>query len=196
MFLEDQRWPKRCGHMRGKDVTTQEEYAEKLGAALDARRSRDFVVVARTDARATGGLDEAIERGRAEPQGGRRRGLCRGAAHARRDGRDRKKDRPAAGGQHDRGRRHAGRAGQKTARDGLQHRAPPALGAVRERVGLDARAPAPQREPARRAGRGWTLPRSTSWWTCQNTSGWKESTAAKKPGREEPLSFSLLRCRW
>ena len=64
MFLEDQHWPKRCGHMKGKDVTSQQEYTEKLGAALDARQSRDFVVVARTDARATGGLAEAIERGR------------------------------------------------------------------------------------------------------------------------------------
>jgi len=63
MFLEDQRWPKRCGHMRGKEVTPQEEYTEKLGAALDARESRDFAVVARTDARATEGLDAAIERG-------------------------------------------------------------------------------------------------------------------------------------
>ena len=63
IFLEDQRWPKRCGHMQGKDVTTQQEYTEKLGAALDARQSKDFVVVARTDARATKGLDDAIERG-------------------------------------------------------------------------------------------------------------------------------------
>ena len=63
IFLEDQRWPKRCGHMAGKEVVPQEEYAEKLGAALDARRSRDFVVVARTDARATEGLDAAIQRG-------------------------------------------------------------------------------------------------------------------------------------
>ena len=64
IFLEDQRWPKRCGHMQGKEVVPQEEYAEKLGAALDARKSRDFIIVARTDARATEGLDEAIERGR------------------------------------------------------------------------------------------------------------------------------------
>ena len=64
IFLEDQRWPKRCGHMQGKEVTSQEEYTEKLGAAMDARESRDFVVVARTDARATEGLDAAIERGR------------------------------------------------------------------------------------------------------------------------------------
>ena len=63
IFLEDQRWPKRCGHMQGKEVTSQEEYTEKLGAALDARQNKDFVVVARTDARATEGLDAAIERG-------------------------------------------------------------------------------------------------------------------------------------
>lgn len=64
IFLEDQRWPKRCGHMAGKDVVETEEYAEKLQAAVDARKSKDFVIVARTDARATRGLDEAIERGR------------------------------------------------------------------------------------------------------------------------------------
>ena len=64
MFLEDQIWPKRCGHMKGKDVIPQEEYTEKLGAAIDAREgNNDFVIVARTDARATRGLDEAIERG-------------------------------------------------------------------------------------------------------------------------------------
>jgi len=63
MFLEDQRWPKRCGHMQGKDVIRKEEYAEKLQAAIDARKSKDFIIVARTDARATEGLDKAIERG-------------------------------------------------------------------------------------------------------------------------------------
>ena len=63
MFLEDQRWPKRCGHMSGKEVISQQEYAEKLGAALDARQSDDFVIVARTDARATEGLEQAIQRG-------------------------------------------------------------------------------------------------------------------------------------
>ncbi len=64
IFLEDQRWPKRCGHMQGKEVVSQEEYTEKLGAAIDARSSKDFVIVARTDARATEGLDAAIERGK------------------------------------------------------------------------------------------------------------------------------------
>ncbi len=63
IFLEDQRWPKRCGHMQGKEVVSQEEYTEKLGAALDARTSKNFIIVARTDARASEGLDAAIERG-------------------------------------------------------------------------------------------------------------------------------------
>jgi methylisocitrate lyase len=63
MFLEDQRWPKRCGHMQGKEVVRKEEYAEKLQAALDARKNKDFIIVARTDARAVEGLDKAIERG-------------------------------------------------------------------------------------------------------------------------------------
>lgn len=64
IFLEDQRWPKRCGHMAGKEVIEKEEYAEKLQAAIDAKKSKDFIIVARTDARATRGLDEAIERAR------------------------------------------------------------------------------------------------------------------------------------
>ena len=62
IFLEDQRWPKRCGHMQGKEVIQQEEYTEKLGAAIDARESKNFTIVARTDARATEGLDAAIQR--------------------------------------------------------------------------------------------------------------------------------------
>ncbi|MCH1607309.1 MAG: isocitrate lyase/PEP mutase family protein, partial [Nitrosopumilus sp.] len=63
IFLEDQKWPKRCGHMQGKEVMPQEEYTEKLGAAIDARENKEFIIVARTDARATEGLDKAIERG-------------------------------------------------------------------------------------------------------------------------------------
>ena len=63
IFLEDQKWPKRCGHIKGKEVITKDEYAEKLQAALDARTDKDFIIVARTDARATEGLDKAIERG-------------------------------------------------------------------------------------------------------------------------------------
>jgi methylisocitrate lyase len=65
IFLEDQVWPKRCGHMIGKDVIPKDEYIPKLKAALEARQSKDFIIVARTDARAPIGLEEAIERGKA-----------------------------------------------------------------------------------------------------------------------------------
>lgn len=62
MFLEDQVWPKRCGHMRGKRVIPLEEQVQKVRAAVDARRDRDFFIVARTDARQVNGLQDAIER--------------------------------------------------------------------------------------------------------------------------------------
>ncbi len=63
MFLEDQVWPKRCGHMRGKQVIPIDEQLSKLKAAFDARESDDFYIVARTDARQAQGLNEAITRG-------------------------------------------------------------------------------------------------------------------------------------
>lgn len=62
MFLEDQVWPKRCGHLPGKRVVDRYEWLAKLRAACDERT--DLHVTARTDARADGGLGEAIERGR------------------------------------------------------------------------------------------------------------------------------------
>ena len=64
-FLEDQVWPKRCGHMEGKRVVPLDEYLSKLRAALRARGSAAFHVTARTDARAAVGLDDAIQRARA-----------------------------------------------------------------------------------------------------------------------------------
>jgi 2,3-dimethylmalate lyase len=70
IFLEDQVWPKKCGHMVGKEVVSKDDYILKLKAALEARESRDFIIVARTDARAPLGLDEAIERGRAYHKAG------------------------------------------------------------------------------------------------------------------------------
>jgi len=63
IFLEDQVWPKKCGHMAGKTVVPREEWLAKLAAALEHRGS--LFVVARTDARAAVGLGEAIERARA-----------------------------------------------------------------------------------------------------------------------------------
>ena len=62
LFIEDQVFPKRCGHMAGKAVITPTEWLAKIKAALDARVDPDFVVMARTDALAVNGLDDAIER--------------------------------------------------------------------------------------------------------------------------------------
>jgi 2-methylisocitrate lyase-like PEP mutase family enzyme len=62
IFLEDQVWPKKCGHMAGKRVVPREEWLAKLKAALDTRRH--LFVTARTDARAAVGLEEACERAR------------------------------------------------------------------------------------------------------------------------------------
>jgi 2-methylisocitrate lyase-like PEP mutase family enzyme len=69
-FLEDQEWPKRCGHMERKRVVDVEQYLPKLRAALAARGDADFLVAARTDARAVLGLDEAIRRGRLYAEAG------------------------------------------------------------------------------------------------------------------------------
>ena len=62
VFLEDQVWPKKCGHMAGKRVVQTAEHVAKIRAAVDARGERDLFVVARTDARQPLGLDAAIER--------------------------------------------------------------------------------------------------------------------------------------
>jgi 2-methylisocitrate lyase-like PEP mutase family enzyme len=70
MFLEDQVWPKRCGHMKGKQVIPLEEQLKKLRAATDTKKNRDFFIVARTDARQALGLNEAITRGIAFKQAG------------------------------------------------------------------------------------------------------------------------------
>jgi methylisocitrate lyase len=63
MFIEDQVFPKRCGHMEGKQVIPAEEMVAKIRAALDARTDPDFVLMARTDALAVHGIEEAIRRG-------------------------------------------------------------------------------------------------------------------------------------
>ena len=62
IHIEDQVAPKRCGHLDGKEVVSREEFAIKIRAAVKARRDPDFMIIARTDARAVLGLDEAIER--------------------------------------------------------------------------------------------------------------------------------------
>ena len=62
IFFEDQTFPKRCGHFEGKKVIPMEEMVVKVKAAREARRSSDFVIIARTDSRALYGIDDAIER--------------------------------------------------------------------------------------------------------------------------------------
>ncbi len=62
LMFEDQVWPKRCGHMRGKACIPAEEMVQKVKAAVDARRDDDFVIVSRTDAAGPLGVDEAIRR--------------------------------------------------------------------------------------------------------------------------------------
>src|SRR5262250_1692021 len=62
VLLEDQVTPKRCGHFQGKQLIPTAEMVLKLRAALDARRDADFVIIARTDARAVEGINAAIQR--------------------------------------------------------------------------------------------------------------------------------------
>ena len=66
IHIEDQETPKRCGHVAGKTIVPLEEAVGKLRAAMNARKDKDFVIMARTDAVAAagGGLDEAIRRGK------------------------------------------------------------------------------------------------------------------------------------
>ena len=64
MHIEDQVAPKKCGHMEGKQVISADEMAQKVRAAVDARTDPDFVIIARTDARAVEGLDSALDRAR------------------------------------------------------------------------------------------------------------------------------------
>src|SRR5216110_1494982 len=62
--IEDQEFPKRCGHLAGKSVLEVDEMAGRIKAAVSARRDEDFMIIARTDARAVEGFDRAVERSR------------------------------------------------------------------------------------------------------------------------------------
>lgn len=68
--IEDQRYPKRCGHLPGKEVVAPEEFVEKIEAAVRARKSGEFLIIARTDAYAVEGMEAAIERGRIYAEAG------------------------------------------------------------------------------------------------------------------------------
>jgi methylisocitrate lyase len=68
--LEDQVAPKKCGHMTGREVISRDEMVGKIKAACDARRDDDLMIMARTDARTTHGIEEALERGKAYEEAG------------------------------------------------------------------------------------------------------------------------------
>jgi 2,3-dimethylmalate lyase len=70
IHIEDQVWPKRCGHMLGKRVIAKEEMAQKIRAALEARRDPDFVIIARCDALLVNGLEDTLTRGEAYLEAG------------------------------------------------------------------------------------------------------------------------------
>lgn len=70
LHIEDQIWPKKCGHMEGKQIIPMEEMVQKVRAAVDARQDPDFVIIARTDANAVTGLEDALRRGQAYRQAG------------------------------------------------------------------------------------------------------------------------------
>ncbi len=65
IHIEDQGFPKKCGHLDDKEIVPREDWLAKIRAAAAARRDRDFVIIARTDARAVAGFDEAIARANA-----------------------------------------------------------------------------------------------------------------------------------
>jgi 2-methylisocitrate lyase-like PEP mutase family enzyme len=65
IHIEDQEFPKKCGHLEGKQIIPREEWLAKIRAAAAARRDRDFTIIARTDARAVAGFDEAVVRANA-----------------------------------------------------------------------------------------------------------------------------------
>jgi 2-methylisocitrate lyase-like PEP mutase family enzyme len=104
--IEDQEWPKRCGHLEGKRLVPVDEMVARIRAACAARPSPDFLVIARTDARAVEGLDAAIARAASLQGGGRRRPVRRGPGERRRARRDQPGAARSPHGEHGRGRAH------------------------------------------------------------------------------------------
>jgi 2,3-dimethylmalate lyase len=70
LHIEDQVWPKKCGHMEGKQVIPMQEMVQKIHAAVEARQDPDFVIIARTDANAVNGFEDALQRGKAYREAG------------------------------------------------------------------------------------------------------------------------------
>ena len=112
--IEDQVFPKRCGHFEGKEVIPAAEMVAKIKAAVDARTDPDLMIVARTDAIAVEGFDAGDGPRARVPRGRRRRRLRRGADHARADRGDRQAA-VAAARQHRDRRQDAGTAERQAA---------------------------------------------------------------------------------
>ena len=70
IHIEDQGFPKKCGHLENKVIIPLEDYVAKIRVAVSAKRDRDFLIIARTDARAVSGFDEAIRRANASIEAG------------------------------------------------------------------------------------------------------------------------------
>ena len=68
--IEDQAWPKRCGHMEGKILITEEEMVQKIKMAVRTREDEDFLIIARTDANTVAGFEEAVKRSKAYAEAG------------------------------------------------------------------------------------------------------------------------------
>ncbi|MEZ5818069.1 MAG: isocitrate lyase/PEP mutase family protein [Hyphomicrobiaceae bacterium] len=70
IHIEDQVFPKKCGHLDDKELVSIEDYSAKIRSAVAARRSKDFLIIARTDARSVAGFDEAVRRANAAADAG------------------------------------------------------------------------------------------------------------------------------
>ena len=147
--IEDQVFPKKCGHTPGRRVVPIEQMVRKIEVAAASRSSADFLIVARTDARTNHGLDEALRRGEALRQGGRRHPVHRKPGERGGDGADRPALRRAAARQHGRRRAHADPAQEAAGGARLQNRHLPRHRLPRHRQGARPTSTACSRTRAR-----------------------------------------------
>ena len=113
LHLEDQVAPKKCGHIAGKQVIPAKEFADKIRAAAEYRTDPDFVIIARTDARAVTSLDDAIERGNLYAEAGADVIFVEAPQTRGRDPPGGARGEGAAARQHGAGRPHPGREGRR-----------------------------------------------------------------------------------
>ena len=129
--IEDQVFPKRCGHMEGKKVIPTEKMVEKVRAALAARSNPDTVIIARTDAIAVTGLDDAIDRMKAYEAAGADVIFPDAPTSTADMSTNSRRDRFAARCKHVGARQDAAPLARRDRRAGLRHRAVPIVNVVR-----------------------------------------------------------------